>query len=82
MKSLKNSALLGLILGVLLAQVACGGGIEPPEAPCTDAEGVDFDCPLYGNCNKALDIFNTHYCDVPDDGNCCIPDPVSGEHLT
>ncbi len=70
-KSLKANILLGGVLGVLLAQVACGQN-PGTTAPCTDAEGVSFPCPLDCVCNKCLnEVFTPYTCTVPDDGQCC-----------
>lgn len=71
-KSLKVNILLGGVLGVLLAQVACGGGNPPGTSDCTDAEGVNFPCPIDCVCNMCLDEVATPYqCIIPDDGQCC-----------
>ena len=71
MKSLKENVLLGALLGVLLAQVACGGGVEPPETPCEDAAGVLYPCPVYGMCNSVYNAID-NACNIPCDGSCCI----------
>ena len=71
-KSLKINILLGGVLGVLLAQVACGGGGSPVSSDCTDAEGVNFPCPLDCTCNMCLnEEFQPYQCNIPDDGQCC-----------
>ena len=71
LKSLKVNILLGGVLGVLLAQVACGDPGEPT-APCTDAEGVNFPSPLDCTCNMCLnEVYEPYQCNIPDDGQCC-----------
>lgn len=77
MKSLKQSMLLGIVLGVLSGQAACtytAGRTDPGD--CNNpVDGQNYVCPGYCTCNASKDLSGA--CNREDDGNCCTPDDLT-----